>query len=65
MAVEFNHEDWYITLKTFTDKGLVFRKTGRGRWTPGLMDKQGSKHWVWKEKTIEELAGHGIPIMKR
>lgn len=56
------HKDWFLPLQSAVSQGLVYRLIGPSetQWTPGLMEKHDSKHWVWRPKTLEELEEKGI-----
>ncbi|KAF9469562.1 hypothetical protein BDZ94DRAFT_1242722 [Collybia nuda] len=59
------HMNWLLPLHFATKQGVVYRLIGPNDtdWTPGLIERQDSKHWVWKPKTLEELKEKGIEPM--
>ncbi|KAJ7731134.1 hypothetical protein DFH07DRAFT_781359 [Mycena maculata] len=57
---------WYWFPGYCIDLGLAFRvvgPSGTSSWKPGLMGKEKGK-WVWKERSIQELALHGISLSR-
>ncbi|KAJ7666080.1 hypothetical protein DFH06DRAFT_1386091 [Mycena polygramma] len=56
---------WYWFPKYCAHFGLAFRRVGPppSPQKPGLMGKESNK-WVWKERTLEELAAQGIASSK-
>ncbi|KAH7924996.1 hypothetical protein BV22DRAFT_1065719 [Leucogyrophana mollusca] len=64
-TVTFKDRPWFWWLNFCCDAGLVFRKGGphHAVWHPGLMEKEGNK-WVWKEKTLSELAAKGTHLLR-
>jgi hypothetical protein len=59
-----NHARWFGGLKYAMERGLVFRM-GRewSGWRPGVMNRVDNK-WVWGEKSLEELRGYGIELVR-
>lgn len=60
------HLNWFHSLRSTISQGVVYRLIGPSdsEWTPGLMEKRGSSHWLWKAKTAEEFEERGIELLR-